>query len=140
MFFRENDNLSHITLKTKNNLEVFEGDSNYQVLQDLQKLMSEQKVFKDSHLNLNGLSTKLNVSELTLSKILKDSFNLTYSQYISFQRLEEAKKLLKEAHNNDIRINEIMYEVGFNSKSAFNTWFKKNTGFTPSAFKKGSNK
>jgi AraC-like DNA-binding protein len=140
LFFRENDNLSHISLKIKNDIEIIKGDSNFQLLQDLQKLMSEQKVFKDSSLNLNGLSTMLNISEQSLSKILKDSFNLTYSQYISLQRLEEAKKLLKEAHNNDIRINEVMYEVGFNSKSAFNTWFKKNTGFTPTEFKKGSQK
>ncbi|MFX0557222.1 helix-turn-helix domain-containing protein [Maribacter sp. CXY002] len=140
LFFKENDNLTHVTLKTKKNLGVIVNDSSYQILEDLQKLMSEQKIFKDSNLNLNGLSTKLNLSEHNLSKILKDTFNLTYSQYISFQRLEEAKKLLQDAHNNDIRINEIMYEVGFNSKSAFNTWFKKNTGFTPSEFKKGSQK
>jgi len=140
LFFRDNDNLSHITLNTKSDLGAIEKDSNYQVLQDLHQLMSKQKVFKDSNLNLNGLSSKLNISEHHLSKILKDTFNLTYSQYISFQRLEEAKKLLEEAQNNDLRINEIMYEVGFNSKSAFNTWFKKNTGFTPTEFKKGSQK
>ncbi|WP_339918368.1 AraC family transcriptional regulator [Yeosuana marina] len=140
LFFRENDNLTHITFKTKNDLGIIKNDSDNLILQDLKKLMSEQKIFKDSNLNLNGLSAKLNISEHTLSKILKDTFHLTYSQYISFQRLEEAKKLLEETHNNDLRINEIMYEVGFNSKSAFNTWFKKNTGFTPTAFKKGSQK
>lgn len=140
LFFRENDNLSHITLNTDSDFGAIKNDSDYQILQDLQKLMSEQKIYKDSNLNLNGLSSKLNVPEHTLSKILKDAFNLTYSQYISFQRLEETKKLLEEAHTNDLRINEIMYEVGFNSKSAFNKWFKKNTGFTPSEFKKGSQK
>lgn len=139
-FFKENDNLTHIGLTTKKDLGINENDTNYQILQDLDKLMSEQKVFKDSNLNLNGLSTKLNISEQNLSKILKETFNLTYSQFISIQRLEEAKKLLQDARNQDIRINEIMYNVGFNSKSAFNTWFKKNTGFTPSEFKKGTQK
>ncbi len=31
---------------------------------------------------------------------------------------------------------EVLYEVGFNSKSSFNTLFKKYTGLTPSDFKK----
>ncbi len=138
LFFRDNDKLSHFSHKIKKHLEIIKSDSNYQVLQELQKLMSEQKVFKDSNLNLKTLGNKLNITEHNLSKILMNSYNLTYSQYISYQRLEETKKLLKESINSDIRINEIMYEVGFNSKSAFNTWFKKNSGFTPTEFKKGS--
>ena len=35
-----------------------------------------------------------------------------------------------------IRINEVMYDVGFSSKSSFNTLFKRYTGQTPSQFRK----
>lgn len=138
IFFKENDNLFHFSNKVKNGVDLFKSKSEINVLQELQKLMSDQKIFKDSKLNIKSLANELNIAEHNLSKILMDSYNLTYSQYISFQRLKEAKKLLKQSINSGTRINEIMYEVGFNSKSAFNTWFKKNTGFTPTEFKKGS--
>lgn len=137
-FFKENDKLFHFSNKGTDVVEVHKNESALPVLQDLQKLMSEQKIFKDSTLSLTRLAIELNIAEHTLSKILKDSYNLTYTQYISFQRLEEVKKLLKQSTTSDIRINEIMYEVGFNSRSAFNTWFKRNTGFTPTEFKKSS--
>ncbi|RIV71950.1 AraC family transcriptional regulator [Flagellimonas aequoris] len=137
-FFTGNDEPIHFTNEGYDKVGWVKSESSKEVLLELQKLMSEQKLFKDSSLNLKRLADELHMAEHTLSKILKDSYNLTYSQYISFQRLEEAKKLLIQSRDNGARINEIMFEVGFNSKSAFNTWFKKRTGFTPTEFKKGS--
>ncbi len=138
IFFNENDKLVHFSNQVKNEVELFKSASDLNILTELQKLMSDQKIYKDSKLTLKGLAKKLNIAEHNVSKILMEAYNLTYTQYISFQRLEEVKKLLLQSVNNDTRINEIMYEVGFNSRSAFNTWFKKNTGFTPTEFKKGS--
>ena len=43
---------------------------------------------------------------------------------------------LSNPKKNEVTILEILYEVGFNSKSSFNTAFKKHTGLTPTAFKK----
>jgi AraC-like DNA-binding protein len=51
-------------------------------------------------------------------------------------RIEEAKRLLTNPPDKKITVLEVLYEVGFNSKSSFNTLFKKYTGLTPSEFKK----
>jgi len=138
LFFRDNDKLINFQKKTPHLIELVLDETDQRVLNELQKLMTEHKVFKDSKLNLNILADKLNVTGHNLSEILNNAYELSYKDYISFLRLEEAKKLLKKPAISNIRINEIMYEVGFNSKSAFNTWFKKNTGFTPTEYKKGS--
>ncbi len=45
-------------------------------------------------------------------------------------------KLLADASYRDKTILEILYEVGFNSKSSFYTAFKKETGLTPVAYRK----
>ena len=137
-FFTENDRLVQLSDEGKDKDGPLKEQAANPVLKELQRLMAEEKRFKDAGLTLKRLAEELNVAEHTLSGILKDAYHLTYTQYISSLRLEEAKKLLIQARAGDARINEIMYEVGFNSKSAFNTWFKKNTGLTPSAFKKGS--
>ena len=48
-------------------------------------------------------------------------------------RVGEAKKLFKDQPN--IKVEEIAEQVGYNSKSSFNTVFKKLTGSTPSEFR-----
>ena len=52
-------------------------------------------------------------------------------------RVGEAKKLLKDQPN--IKVEEIAEQVGYNSKSSFNTVFKKLTGSTPSEFRSRKN-
>ena len=62
-------------------------------------------------------------------------FEKNFYDLINTHRVEEAKKRLIDS-NNTKTILEILYEVGFNSKSVFNSAFKKNTGFTPTEFRK----
>ena len=60
--------------------------------------------------------------------------SMNFYDFISKYRIEEAKKIFTE--KSDKTVLEVLYEVGFNSKSSFNTTFKKFTGITPTQFKK----
>jgi AraC-like DNA-binding protein len=44
--------------------------------------------------------------------------------------------ILKTPSKKEFTVLEVLYEVGFNSKSSFNTAFKKHTGLTPTQFRK----
>ena len=43
--------------------------------------------------------------------------------------------MINESEDDKMTVSEVMYQVGFNSKSSFNTAFKKYTGLTPSEYK-----
>jgi len=45
-------------------------------------------------------------------------------------------ELFQQTTDEKLTVLEVLYEVGFNSKSSFNTAFKKFTGTTPSEFKR----
>lgn len=56
--------------------------------------------------------------------------------FINNFRIEKAKFLLSNPKEHEETVLEVMYDVGFNSKSSFFTIFKQKTGLTPSQFKK----
>lgn len=104
----------------------------------LEKLMEAQKPYLDSELNLIKLSKELSVSTHHLSYVINSGFRKNFFQYINEYRIDYAKKLLKDNSNNKLSILGIAYESGFNSKTSFNTTFKKFTNQTPSEFKNSS--
>ncbi|MFZ0597901.1 MAG: helix-turn-helix domain-containing protein, partial [Flavobacterium sp.] len=56
--------------------------------------------------------------------------------FINRYRIEEAKKMIQDPNMEHLSLMGIAFEVGFNSKTVFNTTFKKSTNQTPSEFKK----
>ena len=75
-------------------------------------------------------STGLSINQV--SEIINTAFKKNLNDWINDLRIEEAKDYLKES---ELSIKEIYYEVGFNSKSAFNNAFKKRMGTTPSTYR-----
>ncbi|WP_394992089.1 helix-turn-helix domain-containing protein [Emticicia sp.] len=104
-------------------------------LEKLQSLMQTEKPFLSSTFSLPILAKKLAVSQHHLSQILNESLGQSFFDFTAQHRIEEAKLLLKNQENAHLKIEEIAEMVGYNSKSAFNTAFKKITGMTPSEFK-----
>ncbi len=66
--------------------------------------------------------------------MINEKAGKTFFDLIAYYRIEEAKKMLLAGELNET-IESIGYTVGYNSKSAFNSAFKKLTGSTPSEFK-----
>lgn len=102
----------------------------------LLELFATQKPFLMSDLTLVGLAKNLNISPHLLSFVINKGFNENFYQFVNRYRIEEAKKLLADKNMDHLSLLGIGFEVGFNSKTVFNTTFKKMTGQTPSQFKK----
>jgi AraC-like DNA-binding protein len=102
-------------------------------LQKVSEIMRDQKPFLQPSFSLADLAKHTNLSIHALSQIINEGLNKSFFELIAEYRIEEAKKLL--INQSHIKIEEIAEQVGYNSKSSFNTAFKKITNQTPSEFR-----
>jgi AraC-like DNA-binding protein len=103
------------------------------LLEKLSRVMTEQKHFLKPDFSLPELAQQLGTTVHTLSQVINEGLNKSFFEMLATYRVEEAKRLLKEKTN--IKVEEIAEQVGYNSKSSFNTAFKKITGLTPSEYR-----
>lgn len=102
----------------------------------LLKIMDEEKLYLIPDLTLKILSDRISIPVVYLSQILNVSIGQNFYDFINSYRIKEAQDYLKNSAVNKMTILEILYRVGFNSKTSFNTAFKKYTGMTPTEYKK----
>lgn len=107
-----------------------------QYLARLNDLMRTEKPYLHAELTLAELSAMLAVAPHHLSQIINSEFGKNFYDFINGYRLQEALRMLRDPLCSDKYITQIMYDAGFNSKSVFNTVFKKEFGMTPSALRK----
>ncbi len=98
-------------------------------------VMSEKGLYTNPNLKVSDLSYELGMSERNTSLLIKSYHGGNFIDFLNTSRIEEAKRLFIEEQDT-MTISEVLYAVGFNSKSVFNTVFKKKVGMTPSQFKK----
>lgn len=98
----------------------------------LEKRMSEDKIWRDHDINLRSLASAIAISPIHLSEVLNTKLGMSFYDYVNQCRIREACDLLI---NSDQSVLEISETVGFNSKSTFNTSFKKITEQTPSQWR-----
>jgi AraC-like DNA-binding protein len=99
-------------------------------------LMETEKPFTDSMLKLDRLAQMASTNPNYLSQVINEERRQNFYDFVNGYRIEEAKKMIRDPSQEQMTLLAIAHEVGFNSKSAFNTAFKKHTGTTPSQFKK----
>ncbi len=105
-----------------------------EILTKLNHFMEKEELYTDSELTINKLSLSIGISSHQLSQILNEKLQVNFRSYINQHRIEKAKHLL--IYEVDKPVLDIAYDVGFNSKSSFNSIFSKMTEMTPSEFRK----
>jgi len=70
-------------------------------------------------------------------RAFKQSFGLPPHRYLRRLRIERAKALLADPA---MSVTQIGVDLGFSETSSFSTTFRKHTGLTPTAYRRGANK
>ncbi len=104
--------------------------------QRLLACLETQQPYLDPELTMPLLAEKVNLSTHHLSQLINEQMAQSFADLMSYYRIEEAKRKLVDARHQHEKIEAVAYQCGFNSKSAFNTAFKKWVGVTPSNYRR----
>ena len=99
------------------------------------KYVIESKPYLEPSLTIQELSKQVNIPVRDLSVLINHHINQHFFDFINEYRIQKAMQILKNPSKSKLTILEILYDVGFNSKSSFNTAFKKYTNQTPTEFR-----
>lgn len=105
-------------------------------LEAIHRVMADRQPYLAPDLRLEQLAVLTGHAPRELSAILNQEAGERFFDFVNRYRVEYAKRLL--VLHADSSVTEVMLETGFNSKSSFNTAFRKFAGTTPSAFRKAA--
>ncbi len=100
-------------------------------LERLTRTLVEEEAFLDPDLSLKGLADLLDMHPNKLSWLINERLEQNFNEYINGFRLEAFKEKALLPANAHLTLLAIAYDSGFNSKTVFNTYFKKKLGMTP---------
>lgn len=111
-----------------------EESSDDVLLDELRVLINDEQIYTDSGITRKSVAEKLNTNERKLQDVLVRQYNMSFSEYITAQRLNHAKELLASKQN--ITIEGIATEAGFGSRYTFHRLFREHYGLSPSEYRK----
>ena len=106
------------------------------LMKRLRELMKTQQPYLNPELKIEELAQSMGITPHHLSYVINVGYGENFFQFINKYRIAKVKELLLTEKYNKLSIMGIAYESGFNSKTSFNTTFKKFTQQTPSEFRK----
>lgn len=106
------------------------------ILKKIVNALKKDRLYLNPELNLKDLSEAIDSNSRKVSQVINDTLGKSFFDLINTYRIEAAKERFKKNKDSKLTVLEIMYDVGFNSKSSFNTQFKNRTGLTPSEYMK----
>lgn len=127
-------------LKQKYRTSNVDEESMRRYLATIKKCMEEEKPYLDSMLTVRMLSEKTSIPSHHLSQTINSYLDQNFYTFVNSYRVSEVEKQLKDSANLDKSLLEIAYSAGFRSKSSFNAIFKRQTGLTPTEYRKKLNK
>jgi AraC-like DNA-binding protein len=100
----------------------------------MDNLMSRKKLFLNPELSLAEVSDELLIPKHHLTQAMNTELGKNFYGYINELRVKKFMEMVVDPKFKDYTFLAIAFECGFNSKSTFNSVFKRITGFTPSEY------
>lgn len=98
------------------------------------QLFKEKRLFLNPELTLQEASDELSIPKYRLTKVIKESGYYNFYAFVNELRIDFSKELLANLPNN-LAMDSVVADSGFQSRSTFYRVFKESTGLTPREFK-----
>ncbi len=108
------------------------------IIGQVNDLLLKKLMYKNPTLTLANVSEDTGFPTRDISQVINSKLNKSFREYLNEIRIKRAGELFDE--NRNLRVSEVMYEVGYNSKSSFHKYFKKKYGKTPKQYLKYTSK
>tara|TARA_R110002096_G_scaffold417344_1_gene620960 strand:+ start:119 stop:2452 length:2334 start_codon:yes stop_codon:yes gene_type:complete len=122
------------TNKRKYQKSLFNKKQLKEYRENLDRLMLEEEPYIDPNLTLPILAEMMEIPSNHLSQLLNEGYGKNFADFVNSYRLEAFKAKVADKSQRHLTILALAYDSGFNSKTVFNTYFKKTMGTTPSAY------
>lgn len=106
-------------------------------LQMISELTDYINNYPEAEHSINSISEKSGLSPSKLQLGFKFMHDATLGEYIRLVRLDKAEELIRTT---DLNISQVVYSIGFTSRSYFCKIFKKRYNCSPKTYKKRANK
>jgi AraC-like DNA-binding protein len=106
-----------------------------EIITKVLEAMDIEKLYQEPELTLQELSARLKFPSHQVSQAINEGMKKSFYDLVNGYRVDEARRLLLDSKNRNFTILSVGFEAGFNSKTTFNTVFKKFTGQTPTEYR-----
>jgi AraC-like DNA-binding protein len=104
-------------------------------LKKLLDYMESKKPYLDNDLTIHDLSARTGIARHHITQVLNEKYKRNFFTFINEYRAKEVIERFSDPKFNNYTILAIAFDAGFNSKTRFNSFFKSQTGQTPSEYR-----
>lgn len=126
--------IEEMRIAEKNKLEQV-SSSRLALFDSIEVLMKDKQIFRDKSLSLDMLASVMKTSTYSISSAVNMYSGMTFPNYVNSYRIDYVLKQMSDKDNKD-SLTKIFDDAGFMSKTTAYRSFQKETGCSPSAYRK----
>ena len=107
-----------------------------ELLQKIKAAIEDDKIFMQPAISLAQFAEALDTPTYLVTKATKSIYKRSFPEVINSFRIQAIKQKLSQPEFANEKIEDLAYDVGFNTASTFYNAFKKETDMSPRAYQK----
>jgi AraC-like DNA-binding protein len=107
------------------------------ISEEFNRTIKNEKIYLQEGLTIRKLAIQMNEQEYKVRRYINQHLGFrNFNDFLNSYRIQDACELLLDENKSDLTVLEIAYSLGYNSLGPFNKAFKKDTGMTPTTYRK----